>query len=263
MAPAPRYVSPRLHVDPTLDFLSPSFDAAGALAAGRAGTFQPPAPRVRPLETVSRCIGLFPDDAYEALTGHARLAPPPPPGDPAHGGGPSPGAARAPRRPAGPGAGPSPHERAQKRVAPGDASAQAPLAGQGAGAGQADADPPRRLGAFDEIAELTKEGPYALLYRAYKARGRVRVILRWQGGVRGTCEGTLLAYDKHFNLLLRDCVEDYAQPELVQRPVGGDADRGQAPARVCWRRKLVHRSRALEQVLVRGDSVVLVTDAQA
>jgi len=271
MAP-PRYVSPRLHANPALDFLSPSFDASRALAAGQAGTFQPPAPRVRPLETVARCVALFPDDAYEALTGHARPSPAHEGVAPA-----AAGAARAQRRPAGPGAGPSPHERPQKRLATGeDVGAKAPgTAGAGieSGAG-AEAGAPKRLGPFDEIAELTKEGPYALLYRAFKSRARVRVVLRWQCGVRGACEGTLVAYDKHFNLLLLDAVEEYKQPELIQRSVGGGGGGGVAGVagvagegegstpRTGWRRKLVHRTRTLEQVLVRGDSVVLVTDAK-
>ena len=50
-------------------------------------------------------------------------------------------------------------------------------------------------------------GPFSILQQCRKVGGRVRVTIRHCAGVRGVCEGTLLVYDKHLNLALRDVTE--------------------------------------------------------
>jgi small nuclear ribonucleoprotein (snRNP)-like protein len=75
------------------------------------------------------------------------------------------------------------------------------------------------LGSFTEIASMHETGPLSVLHRAFVQRARVRVLIRYVNGIRGTLTGTLLAFDKHFNLILRDVEEVYSR-----RLVTNDAD---------------------------------------
>ena len=54
-------------------------------------------------------------------------------------------------------------------------------------------------------------GPFKLLQDCWRALSRVRVWTRHCVGVRGVCEGVLLAFDKHMNLVLQE-VTEYYQP---------------------------------------------------
>ena len=130
--------------------------------------------------------------------------------------------------------------------------------------------------AFAAIAESHKEGPLSILYQAVVRRKRIRVLIRYLDGIRGVVTGHLLAFDKHFNLLLKDAHEVYS-PRLgvqqqqrqqdadggeggpcptraemeVQRRIRGYAGDGRGEAWSC-------RQRRMGQILLRGDNVVLV-----
>ncbi|KAL4419355.1 hypothetical protein ABPG77_001582 [Micractinium sp. CCAP 211/92] len=67
----------------------------------------------------------------------------------------------------------------------------------------------QRSNPIDAIAERVQAGPLLLLKRCYQQRARVRVLTRHARGVRGSAEGTLVAFDKHLNLVLRDAEERY------------------------------------------------------
>lgn len=107
---------------------------------------------------------------------------------------------------------------------------------------------------FAAIASLHQEGPYSVLFRAFQMRHRVRVVVRYANGIRGTLTGSLLAFDKHFNLILRDAQELYSWPlhDTTESGVFAELQR---------RRQGVHKRRKMKQILVRGDSVVLVYKA--
>lgn len=115
---------------------------------------------------------------------------------------------------------------------------------------------------FAAIASLHKDGPLSLLYEATMRRKRVRVLIRYINGIRGTLTGHLIAFDKHYNLLLKDVDEVYsprspteggksnAEMEIERRLrcyMGGDREEDWS----C-------RQRYMKQILVRGDNVVLV-----
>jgi len=108
-----------------------------------------------------------------------------------------------------------------------------------------------RINPIDEIAARFSEGPLDLLSRCYKQRSAVRVVTRHDQGMRGIATGTLVAFDKHMNLVLRDVEESYTVLLSVERPTqhGG--------MRRC--RKQEKRHRKLKQVFLAGNSVALVS----
>ena len=52
-------------------------------------------------------------------------------------------------------------------------------------------------------------GPVQLVRECWASRCRVEVLVRHSRGVRGVCHGTILAYDRHFNIV-RYCVSNLA-----------------------------------------------------
>lgn len=108
----------------------------------------------------------------------------------------------------------------------------------------------QRINPLDEIAQRVKQGPLLQLRGWYTQRQRVRVVTRHERGIRGTATGTLLAFDKHFNLVLRDVQESYTVLLRVER--GGR-----------WCRQQERRHRSLKQVFIAGSSVVVVSLAGA
>ena len=91
----------------------------------------------------------------------------------------------------------------------------------------------------DLIAGTHPPGPLDALVAAYEAGACVRVGIRALSAMRGTWVGTLVAFDKHLNLVLARATESYRL----------SAD---APGTAL-------RTRYLPQVFVRGASVVYVS----
>mmetsp|Transcript_44171 Transcript_44171/g.112740 ORF Transcript_44171/g.112740 Transcript_44171/m.112740 type:complete len:266 (+) Transcript_44171:2-799(+) len=130
----------------------------------------------------------------------------------------------------------------------------------------------------DIMDSVNPKAPVAMLRAVCEARGRVRVVTRHARGVRGVAVGFLVAFDKYLNLLLRDVDEDYVVRVQVARtkvqtvapaaPGGAGTSAGVEGVtealqrtRVRWRPKQEKRRRHLKQVLLRGDSVVMVSKA--
>ncbi|KAH8944478.1 hypothetical protein BDL97_13G112800 [Sphagnum fallax] len=156
----------------------------------------------------------------------------------------------------------------------------------------------RQTKVLDAMAEKLKDGPLGLLVECYEKRGRVLVWTRHAHGIRGTLVGFLLAVDKHFNMVLQDVDEQYTVrrqvPRLVRKQGGHIRSSQQEDKEIqcppeancideylgnqtvqeecgesveCLIRdmmelklfpKLERRRRHLNQVFVRGDSVVMV-----
>ncbi|KAH8237058.1 hypothetical protein KR038_003467, partial [Drosophila bunnanda] len=129
----------------------------------------------------------------------------------------------------------------------------------------------------------TSVGPLALLKKCVplpKAKDpvpstqriQVRVVIRKHGVVGGSVEGELLAFDKQWNLLLRNATEiwkrrkhNYGQQNICDTPVDC-SDRlkelGITPPQMQVKsvnRKNVEITRDLPQVLIRGENVVIVS----
>eukprot|EP01041_Mallomonas_annulata_P005104 gene5104-10217_t len=125
------------------------------------------------------------------------------------------------------------------------------------------------------------DSPFALLHLLMKDKVKVRIIIRRLNSLRGTVEGYLRAFDKHFNLVLTDVDERYSipgsssSPLLKTKPVTGNVTDNVTgttvrPGRP--ERELPSSSssssasgamkyRHLPQILIRGDNVVLICRA--
>jgi small nuclear ribonucleoprotein (snRNP)-like protein len=121
---------------------------------------------------------------------------------------------------------------------------------------------------FASFAAPFEEGPMSVLHEAMALRLRVRVLIRYVDGIRGTATGFVMAFDKHFNLLLRDAEEVYSprlpadglsnmEMELRRRRLGMGNPEAPGQPTAAWS----SRHRYLKQVLIRGDSVVLIYKA--
>jgi len=123
---------------------------------------------------------------------------------------------------------------------------EAPGQGQGSvggGAGPPKPEPPKpaaKAGLGGSLVAGFLEGCRA-------SGSRVGVVTRHPRGVRGVITGTVLTYDVHMNMILQDCAESYSELHLF---------RDEAKGR--FRRKQKHFTRRMKQVMLKGDSVVLL-----
>ena len=97
------------------------------------------------------------------------------------------------------------------------------------------------------VISHVKPGPLLLL--ADWTGTTVRVVTKHARGVRGQAFGTLVAFDKFTNLLLRDVEETYSVRIKVEKASGRSGT------------KLDQRERSLPLVMIKGDSVVAVSKA--
>ena len=135
--------------------------------------------------------------------------------------------------------------------------------------------------------EHKSSGPLSLLYSILQNRQRVRVMIRYVDCIRGTLTGYLVAFDKHFNMILKDVDEVYGS--RVTQDVGavevaagggsGQQNNGEASApskstleaqrRRCYPKDgsggpgPAVKQRYFNQLMIRGDNVVMVWRAEA
>jgi small nuclear ribonucleoprotein (snRNP)-like protein len=57
--------------------------------------------------------------------------------------------------------------------------------------------------------------PLQLLYDLMKEKARVRVLIRRRNSIRGSVDGYLVGFDRFWNLLLKDCDEEFIPNHLV------------------------------------------------
>jgi len=121
--------------------------------------------------------------------------------------------------------------------------------------------PPRRMKSFHpfvQIARSLQPGPFAVLQNLHQQR--VCVITRYVNAIRGSLTGTLIAFDKHLNLVLLDVEETY-----TCRPTGSGTTTN-IQIEVERRRKISEsespsiftavKRRRMKQIMIRGDGVV-------
>jgi small nuclear ribonucleoprotein (snRNP)-like protein len=117
------------------------------------------------------------------------------------------------------------------------------------------------------------KGPLELLKKFKENQVRVKIYIRKEHGVRGFVTGFIEVFDKHLNIALTDCVEQwkrrkYKFSENKVALLGQPKDCSSLLAKLgieipeitvkSLNRKYVECSRRIPQLMVRGEEVVLV-----
>ncbi|XP_017839913.2 U7 snRNA-associated Sm-like protein LSm11 [Drosophila busckii] len=120
------------------------------------------------------------------------------------------------------------------------------------------------------------EGPLALLQKCLpdsEVRPRVRVYQRNERGIRGSLEGDLVAFDKQWNLLLKNVIETwqrrkykYSEQKICDPAVEADCHARLRALGITLptvkvkslNRKNVQLTREIPSVMIRGEHVVLI-----
>lgn len=121
----------------------------------------------------------------------------------------------------------------------------------------------------------TVKGPIALLNKFKVNRTRVKIYVRKEHGIRGCLTGLIEAFDKHFNIVLVDCIEVWrrrkfkfsdnhvallGQPQdcsTLLKSMGINVPEISAKS---IDRKCVECTRKIPQLMIRGEDVVLVSE---
>ena len=209
--------------DPRLDFFSASFDAALALATP---SLPPPRPRVRTLESLALCEALLPPevDVGGGAQGRPRR--------------------QQPQR-----------RRNEEEVAEQQARRQYAIERGARAHRRAQSAADAVAASFEAIAGDAAKGPLRVLAVAAADARRVRVVTRHRKGVRGSMVGRVLLFDRHCNIVMRDVDEEFR----VRLRRGRRVVRESPTPSVSFRPITEVRTRHMHQVLVRGESVVLVS----
>lgn len=120
----------------------------------------------------------------------------------------------------------------------------------------------------------TMKGPLAQLYQFLQNKQKVYVLVRKEHGIRGHMTGTLVCFDKHWNLLLENVYEvwqrrkfKYGDNKMLGEPqdctkqlkkLGIELPKQNVKS---LNRKNVEISRHLSGLMIRGEQVVLVRAA--
>ncbi|CAH1982719.1 unnamed protein product [Acanthoscelides obtectus] len=115
-------------------------------------------------------------------------------------------------------------------------------------------------------------GPLAFLKKCREERTRIKVYTRDERSVRGFCMAYLLAFDKHWNLLLEEVEEHWTRKRLKKVPALDTVELSKKPKtkirppdiRVAQHetdKKLENCSREVCQLMMRGEHVVFITIA--
>lgn len=118
-------------------------------------------------------------------------------------------------------------------------------------------------------------GPIALLNKFKMNKTRVKIHIRKEHGIRGFLTGLIEAFDKHFNILLVDCIEVWrrrkfkfsdnnvallGQPEDCSNLLKSMGLKVPEISAKSIDRKIVECTRKIPQLMIRGEDVVLVSE---
>lgn len=117
------------------------------------------------------------------------------------------------------------------------------------------------------------QGPLSILCRAVKNRQRISVKIRSREKIRSIYVGFLIAFDKHWNLLLRDVDETYYRPKHVNvfrknRKSDMEISYPEVAVPYAIRYESVNKKsipnvelmqRHVDQLFLRGDNIVIIS----
>eukprot|EP01117_Protostelium_nocturnum_P011642 TRINITY_DN4235_c0_g1_i1.p1 TRINITY_DN4235_c0_g1~~TRINITY_DN4235_c0_g1_i1.p1 ORF type:complete len:240 (+),score=84.14 TRINITY_DN4235_c0_g1_i1:60-779(+) len=103
-----------------------------------------------------------------------------------------------------------------------------------------------------EIIGKLDIGPLGMLHNLLTSKSRVKVLIRRVADVRGFCVGTLLAFDKHFNLVLSDVHEEYYTHQWVPIEEKNEGEKKK------YEKVSTKHTKEYRQLFIKGDNVILV-----
>ena len=126
--------------------------------------------------------------------------------------------------------------------------------------------PKKKTGPIHEIVNsFPSRGPLSMLKKCLDEKRRVVVLLRRVNGLRGKIVGWLKAVDKHLNIVLMDVKETFIPMEMEASMTRDRKKNGPSKTNsfsVLFPTKTDHelflQERHMEQVLIRGDNIVLI-----
>lgn len=89
-----------------------------------------------------------------------------------------------------------------------------------------------------QIMEKLSYGPTSMLYQCWKEKKRISVKIRSVNQIHSICEGDIVAFDKHMNLILQNVHETIMSQED---------------------NSVILNKRQISQLFIKGDNVVLIT----
>lgn len=121
---------------------------------------------------------------------------------------------------------------------------------------------------FENVSQVFCSGPMSVLSKCFSSRSKVYVRTRSISGERGSIVGTLDAFDKHMNMVLKDAKETYnvtVRGEDVLDAIKVHGSRVRMPKCLCRQEirpeesYVVPVTRHVRYLLVRGDMVIIVS----
>lgn len=115
-----------------------------------------------------------------------------------------------------------------------------------------------------ELMDVQSAGPLGVLLKSLRSKSRVAVRVRRLKGHCGTCEGVVIAFDKHMNLVLENVHEVYTTTEYKPRTVAltptelAALSKRQQTKLKHFRVAPVRKTRSVHQLFIKGGSVILV-----
>lgn len=101
-----------------------------------------------------------------------------------------------------------------------------------------------------------KEGPLKLLVTCFAEKSKVKVYVRNAKGLRGSCTGTIFAFDKQMNLILKNVNEEYIETEVhFKKQTLPDGTRKKRKRKTFVE---VKKQRFISQLFIKGDSIVSI-----
>ncbi|VVC24180.1 LSM domain, eukaryotic/archaea-type,LSM domain [Cinara cedri] len=122
---------------------------------------------------------------------------------------------------------------------------------------------PRRT-VMHRMKEIShSDGPLSRIATLCHRKQRAKVYIRSAASVRGYCEGYIIAYDKHWNLVMDDVLEVWTRKNKYKSlPIGNaiklepEVEKPYTVLRTIPRHKICQR--LVPRLMVRGEQIVLV-----